>query len=175
MAVRTHRWVVGLDRSELGLLALDEALSTAVERGGEVHVLVAYQPLGDATNLYGAADDPGMQRELDRLSPVVSARLEQLGHEAPPVMVHGILGAPAEALVVLAAALDADAIFVGTHGRTGLQRALLGSVAEEVVRRAGCPVHVARPRHHDLDVRWPTHHTERTLHGTIVDSQAFAH
>ncbi len=175
MAARTRRWVIGLDRSELGLLALDEALATAVERGGEVHVAVVYQPLGDATNLYGGPEDPAMQQELDRLTPLVASRLDTLGPDAPPVMVHGVIGAAAEALVVLAAALDADAIFVGTHGRTGLQRALLGSVAEEVVRTAGCAVHVVRPRHHDTKVRWPSHHTERTLRGTIVDSQAFAH
>ena len=37
-------------------------------------------------------------------------------------------------------------IFVGTHGRTGVERFMLGSVAERVVRYACCPVLVARPR-----------------------------
>lgn len=175
MAERMRRWVIGLDRSEFGLLALDEALATAVERGGEVHVLVAHQPLGDATNLYAGPDDPGMQHELDRLLPTVARRLDALGADAPPLMMHGVIGPAAESLVVLAAALDADGIFVGTHGRMGLQRALLGSVAEEVVRTAGCPVHVVRARHHDTNIRLPTHHTERTLRGPVVDSQAFAH
>lgn len=175
MAVRTRRWVIGLDRSELGLLALDEALATAIERGGEVHVVVAHQPLGDATNLYGGPDDPAVERELEQLSPLVTGRLDALGPDAPPLMLHGVIGPAAEALVVLAAALDADGIFVGTHGRTGLNRALLGSVAEEVVRTAGCPVHVVRPRHHETNVRWPAHHTERPLRGTLVDSQSFAH
>ena len=36
--------------------------------------------------------------------------------------------------------IDADMIVVGTHGRTGLAHAMLGSVAERVVRRAACPV-----------------------------------
>jgi nucleotide-binding universal stress UspA family protein len=36
--------------------------------------------------------------------------------------------------------IDADLIVVGTHGRTGIAHAMLGSVAERVVRRAGCPV-----------------------------------
>ena len=39
-----------------------------------------------------------------------------------------------------------DLVVVGSHGRTGLRRALLGSVAEKLVRHAGCPVLVARTR-----------------------------
>jgi nucleotide-binding universal stress UspA family protein len=49
------------------------------------------------------------------------------------------------ALVQLAGDMGADLIVVGTHGRTGLRRFLLGSIAERVVRLAGCPVLVARP------------------------------
>jgi universal stress protein A len=37
-----------------------------------------------------------------------------------------------------------DLVVVGSHGRTGIKRALLGSVAEKIVRHAGCPVLVAR-------------------------------
>ncbi len=44
-----------------------------------------------------------------------------------------------------AEAWKADRIVVGSHGRTGLKRTLLGSVAEQVVRYAHCPVYVARP------------------------------
>lgn len=43
---------------------------------------------------------------------------------------------------------DADLLIVGTHGRRGFDRVLLGSVAEQLVRRAGCPVLVARPRNY---------------------------
>jgi nucleotide-binding universal stress UspA family protein len=49
-------------------------------------------------------------------------------------------GAPAPQIVELAQARSADAIVVGTHGRSGLTRFLLGSVAEKVVREAGRPV-----------------------------------
>jgi len=43
---------------------------------------------------------------------------------------------------------DADLVVMGTHGRTGLPRLLLGSVAERVVRLAHCPV-ITVPRHED--------------------------
>jgi nucleotide-binding universal stress UspA family protein len=49
-------------------------------------------------------------------------------------------GDPATAIVEAAAEEKADLIVIGTHGRTGLTRLLMGSVAEAVVRRATCPV-----------------------------------
>jgi universal stress protein A len=51
-----------------------------------------------------------------------------------------VTGDPAAAIVRLAAEENADMIVMGTHGRTGLKRLLMGSVAEAVVRRATCPV-----------------------------------
>ena len=51
-----------------------------------------------------------------------------------------ILGPPADAIVELAEEEDVDFIVMGTHGRTGVTRLLMGSVAEAVVRRASCPV-----------------------------------
>jgi len=45
--------------------------------------------------------------------------------------------------------LGVDLIVLGTHGYTGVKRALLGSTAEKVVRHAPCPVLVARPPHHE--------------------------
>jgi nucleotide-binding universal stress UspA family protein len=49
-------------------------------------------------------------------------------------------GSPAEEIVRVARERHSDLIVMGTHGRTGLSRLLLGSVAEEVMRRAPCPV-----------------------------------
>jgi nucleotide-binding universal stress UspA family protein len=55
-----------------------------------------------------------------------------------------LMGDPTEAIVRLAKTECADFIVMGTHGRTGLSRIFLGSVAEAVVRRAPCPVLIAR-------------------------------
>ena len=58
------------------------------------------------------------------------------------------LGKPSEEIVQHAAEHEIDLIVMGTHGREGLARALMGSVAETVVRRARCPVlTVHHPEH----------------------------
>lgn len=51
-----------------------------------------------------------------------------------------LFGPPAQQLVAYARRAGIDLIVIGTHGRTGVSRALLGSVAEGVIRRAPCPV-----------------------------------
>lgn len=53
-------------------------------------------------------------------------------------------GDPVEVILRVAQELPADLIVVGSHGRTGLARLLMGSVAEQVVRRASCPVLVVK-------------------------------
>ena len=55
-----------------------------------------------------------------------------------------IAGSPADTIVEVAAAENVDLIVMGTHGRTGLRRLLMGSVAEAVIRTAPCPVLIYR-------------------------------
>jgi len=55
-------------------------------------------------------------------------------------------GAPATEIIRTAAAKGTDLIITGTHGRTGLRRILMGSVAERVLRSAPCPVLTVRPQ-----------------------------
>jgi universal stress protein A len=54
-------------------------------------------------------------------------------------------GIPADAIPSTAAEVGADVIVMATHGRTGAQHLLLGSIAERVVRTAACPVLTVRP------------------------------
>ena len=59
-----------------------------------------------------------------------------------------LAGDPATAIVEAADSENADFVVLGTHGRTGLTRLLMGSVAEAIVRRAKCPV---------LTIKQPSH------------------
>ena len=56
-----------------------------------------------------------------------------------------LVGRPSEELVKLAEEKGADLIVMGTHGRAGFDRLLFGSVANEVVKAAPCPVMTIRP------------------------------
>ena len=73
----------------------------------------------------------------DRISPLFSAR-EFIR-----------VGKPAQEILAVAKEWPADVIVVGSHGRHGISRVLLGSVAEAVMRQAGCPVLAIRGKQSD--------------------------
>jgi nucleotide-binding universal stress UspA family protein len=77
--------------------------------------------------------------ELARWRGVAEARA------GAPVRSSLLAGDPATEIVRFARENRCDLLVLGTHGRVGLPRMVLGSVAERVVRRSGCPVLVARP------------------------------
>jgi nucleotide-binding universal stress UspA family protein len=91
-----------------------------------------------------AFDDLALAAERDgtRLMADLRARL--------PVGLHALQflprGEPGQEIVKAAKDWGADLIVVGSHGRRGLTRALVGSVAETVMRHAPCPVLVVRPK-----------------------------
>lgn len=84
---------------------------------------------------------------IDAESERAKVALEEIAalHDADDALLR--LGPPAEAILEEAAKLPADLVVVGTHGRTGLRRLTLGSIAETIVRRAGCSVLVVPLRH----------------------------
>ncbi len=67
---------------------------------------------------------------------------------ARDIALHVLVGHPVARIVESAA--DADLLVMGTHGRTGLQRVVMGSVAEKVVRKAPCPVLTVHPDDHEF-------------------------
>lgn len=73
-------------------------------------------------------------------------RLHEAGLAATPVVSYGV---PFQEIIDFATARKVDLIIMGTHGRTGLQHVLLGSVTERVVRLASCPVLVTRLAAHE--------------------------
>lgn len=134
--------LTAIDFSEASSLVLQQALDTARRtQAEEIHFLHVQTADGPDQELAGP-------RAL--LEAWVAARLS--GADGVPhtvkVVVHEANGNPADVIVEMASDLLAAVIVVGTHGRKGLQRMLLGSVAEAVVRNAGCPVLVVRPLMH---------------------------
>lgn len=146
---KAYTIVVGIDFSEASDEALDEALMLAMARQAELHVL--------HVDDHFRAPEGGQEAAANMLSRIehhTTARMEDLGRRKGQKVTfrkmysHFRLGAPAEQLVQLASDLDADLVVVGTHGRSGLQRLVLGSVAERVVRLGRCPVWIVRPKDH---------------------------
>lgn len=84
-----------------------------------------------------ARTDQGESVELD-----AHLSMDLNGRTAQSVVLHG---QPADALVAYAKEVDARALVLGTHGRSGLMRAVLGSVANDVLSEAPCPIFLAGP------------------------------
>jgi nucleotide-binding universal stress UspA family protein len=90
---------------------------------------------------------PQMYRNLDALSSaeLERATMELRGKTTMKVTGRSRIGHPgAEILAMIDADPTIDLVVMGSHGRTGLKRLLLGSIAEKIVRNARCPVLVAR-------------------------------
>jgi nucleotide-binding universal stress UspA family protein len=141
--------VVGYDFTDLAVLALEEAITL----GGNsppavVHVLGVLGPgghgIGEARPLHHVRFDE-VEAMQQRISQRVEAALERRGQVGLRALVHCRIGQPADLILELAGEVRADLITVGTHGRHGLERLLVGSIAEEVMRGATCPVLVMRP------------------------------
>jgi|SRR5579883_972312 len=77
----------------------------------------------------------------------LTARLYELRptHRETPVDYRLVAGCPASVILSVAREVRADLIVMGTHGRSGFRRVILGSVAEAVMRKATCPVVTVRP------------------------------
>ena len=124
------------DFSHTSDAALEMATALARDAGATlviVHVEEHTTAYGGGEFYYGIAEPA--TADLGRM-------LEEITPTDPqvPYQHRLISGEPASAIARLAEAEDVDMIVMGTHGRTGLSRFVMGSVAESVVRRAKCPV-----------------------------------
>ncbi len=136
------------DFSEGAEQARAEAVRLARALGAELillHVLVPVARQGEA--LLGPAElDRLQERQRRWAEEYLEARVVET--HAAGVAARGLLrgGEPAPEVVRAAEEEQVDLIVMGTHGRSGLGRLLLGSVADRVVRTASCPVVTVRER-----------------------------
>lgn len=155
------RIVVGIDFSALSLRALEHAFEGASARlTAEVHVVAVVEDLRseliDAQDRRGSLVD-ATDHVRERLAAHGTDALLAFHARRPasrqfPVIAHLRVGPSAEQIIGLAGEIGADLIIVGTHGRRGVMRMVMGSVAERTVRLAPCAVLVVRPKNtHVLD------------------------
>lgn len=143
---KLDRILVPVDFSPSSQAALEYAVFLGERFGSTLHVLHVWEP---PPYLWPEAIvlEPG--RPEQSLQYLAGARANEQMKEllALPAHRHDVplvsrieSGNPADVIVSVAQADRFDLIVMGTHGRRGLSRVLMGSVAEKVVRRATCPV-----------------------------------
>lgn len=145
MTLPTHL-LLPIDFSDSSTEALDYALALAEKLGAKITVMHAYE-----TPMFGYPEGAFITPEVvQQMASSAQTALDAViaQHSGRGVAMVPFLhnGDPRESIVTVAGELHADLIVMGTHGRRGIARALLGSVAEYVVRTAACPVLTVRSR-----------------------------
>ena len=144
------RILYATDYSKASGRALDEAVNLAKQNKAELWVVHVIEPLATyvsgedfgGAELYMRIEETTM-RDAQASMTKLMQRLKRLGVKAKSLL---LKGAPHEQIVKAARSKKADMIVVGTHGRTGLSKLFLGSVAGRVVSTAQCPVVTVRGR-----------------------------
>jgi len=147
MAVTWKKICCPVDFSDPARAALQAAAQLAATFGAELALFHAYQLPGYTLPEGSVVASPKMLQDLADQAEAHLNEWKRLaeGMGAPRVTTAKAVGEPALEIVEFAREGAYDLLVVGTHGRTGLRHALLGSTAERVVRRAGCPVLTVHP------------------------------
>jgi nucleotide-binding universal stress UspA family protein len=130
--------VVGVDGSQGGRRALDWAAQQAATRGGAVQAVMAWSWDGME---YGPIAATRPEQESQRAARVLDREIKALAERrgtATPVAAEVIEGRPAD--VLAAAGSAADLLVLGSHGHSRVRHTVLGSVSEDCIRKAACPV-----------------------------------
>lgn len=140
-----------VDYSVYSEKALNYAIELAERYGAKlylIHVLdIRVYDMNDP-ELYSTAmiDEETMEKMKERLSKCV----REDAKSKIPVEALIIQGVPFVEIIKAAKEYKVDLIVIGTHGRTGISHAIMGSVAEKVVRKSPCPVLTVRQVEHDF-------------------------
>lgn len=140
--------ILAVDESRFSTAAVDSVASRPWPPGTTVRVLSAVEIVAPpaATLWYdagGSLDEARkeMSRKAEDLTARIASALREKGLDAEPAVREGD---PREVIVDEAREWPADLIVLGSHGRTGIKRWLMGSVASAVVDHAPCSVQIAR-------------------------------
>jgi nucleotide-binding universal stress UspA family protein len=143
-----ERILVPTDGSEGSAHVALQAIDLAEQYGATIHALYVVDEdvpalIGDVTGAERLSEQG--QRAVERVERMARAHDVEAVSELRE-------GDPAETILDCAEEIDADAIVAGTHGRSGLERRVIGSVAERLVRHAACPVMTVRLPETDVTV-----------------------
>ncbi|WP_425494289.1 ferredoxin Fer [Natronoglomus mannanivorans] len=159
------RVLIPTDGSASAMAAAEDAIELAVETGARIHVVHVSDrsPIGESSATYDVSD-PDVSVGVTAVDDVLD-RTREAGLESVDVSIPS--GRVDQAILAVAAEHDVDCLVMGTHGRTGIRRYLLGSTTERVVRFASVPVFAVRaPRGETIPVEY--------LDYATVDEQGWA-
>lgn len=130
---RALQYACGLAKRLDSRLHMLHVLSEVVAAGPDAILMPAPPP-----EFYNESENAALRKLAESIQP---------NWETPSSVVHAVQwGGAVEAVVEYAEEHEIDLIVIATHGRTGLSRVLMGSVAERIVREAPCPVLTVRDR-----------------------------
>jgi nucleotide-binding universal stress UspA family protein len=139
------RIIVGTDFSETAERAVDAAVSLAAQVGAVVSVVHAYElPMYSFPDGVVVSSPDAAKRITTDALQRLEKTVEQRKDSGISIQSTLRMGAPWDELNAIADEEDADVIVVGTHGRRGFSRVMLGSVAERLVRTSVRPLLVIR-------------------------------
>jgi nucleotide-binding universal stress UspA family protein len=129
------------DHSEAAMQSLQLAHSLARDHGARLVIVGVAPPILPTPEVYVAVDEINelIEKERRKLASVAGTITDV------PVEFHARHGAAGSVITELADQAQADLIVMGTTGRSGIARFLMGSVAEYVMRHAHCPVLTVKP------------------------------
>jgi nucleotide-binding universal stress UspA family protein len=141
------------DFSEVSLTALNYAKDFAQQYNAQLHCL---HILDEAYQYWLALGPDGVPAgpDMNQLMSIAQDQMNKLTSEhlsdVPKLITKIVSGRPFLEIIRYAREQAVDMIIIATHGRSGLSHALMGSVAERVVRKAPCPVLTVRSGEHEF-------------------------
>ncbi len=169
--------VVAYDFSASSEHALQRAVEVACRAPKHVlHVIAALDARDGLAALETTHVDYDYAEQIQKMitDRVLVALASLAGGGGVESFVYARIGRPAEEILKLCGEVGAELVFVGSHGLTGLERLVLGSVSERIVREAHCPVMVVRPVTYPRVVRLIVSHDDHA-HKPYTPPLQFAH
>jgi nucleotide-binding universal stress UspA family protein len=156
-----ERILIPLDGSRFGSQALKNAVEVAKRFNAEIFLLQVVRqaiPVMASSGITPGTESP-MSAEISlkvaatqdkenvtRARRYLSRKAQEVRSKGISVSYDVIMGEPADGIMTFARKHKVDLIVMSSHGKGGLKRAILGSVADEVIRESGKPVLVVRPK-----------------------------
>jgi nucleotide-binding universal stress UspA family protein len=149
MSTSYRRILVPIDGSPTATRGLDEAIALCRATGGTLRVLHVMDDLVFVSGFESGASYardvvPRLRKHSENILEAGRKRAEAAGVAVDSLLVECFARRTSEVVCEQAVAWHADLIVVGTHGRRGVRRMMLGSDAEQIVREAPVPVLVVR-------------------------------